>query len=99
MSQAPHVVRGARWGLRLGPAAPLEDSLWEALRDTECGLSMAETAENLAARYNLSRTDVDGVALASQQRARDGWKAGNYADEITPVPIINRKTKQADPWA
>src|SRR5215468_4568064 len=32
MSQAPHVVRGARWGLRLGPAAPLEDSLWEALR-------------------------------------------------------------------
>ncbi len=48
MSQAPHVVRGARWGLRLGPAAPLEDSLWEALRDPSCGLSMAETAENLA---------------------------------------------------
>src|SRR3954470_21690409 len=43
MSQAPHVVRGARWGLRLGPAAPLEDSLWEALRDPACGLSMAET--------------------------------------------------------
>ena len=41
MSQAPHVVRGARWGLRLGPAAPLEDTLWEALRDPSCGLSMA----------------------------------------------------------
>src|SRR6185295_4257726 len=47
MSQAPHVVRGARWGLRLGPAAPLEDTLWEALRDAQCGLSMAETAEKL----------------------------------------------------
>ena len=37
MSQAPHVVRGARWGLRLGPAQPLEDTLWEALRDSYCG--------------------------------------------------------------
>jgi acetyl-CoA acetyltransferase len=39
MSQAPHVVRGARWGLRLGPAPPFEDSLWESLRDTQCGLA------------------------------------------------------------
>lgn len=99
MSQAPHVVRGARWGLRLGPAAPLEDSLWEALRDTECGLSMAETAENLATRYGLSRAEVDAVALSSQQRARDAWAAGRYADELAPVPITNRKTKQAEPWA
>ncbi len=99
MSQAPHVVRGARWGLRLGPAAPLEDSLWEALRDTECGLSMAETAENLATRYALSRADVDAVALMSQERARDAWTSGGYADEIAPVPIMNRKTKQAEPWA
>ena len=45
MSQAPHVVRGARWGIRLGPPAPLEDTLWEALKDPQCGLSMAETAE------------------------------------------------------
>src|SRR3954465_12513291 len=55
MSQAPHVVRGARWGLRLGPAAPLEDTLWEALRDPSCGLSMAETAENLADRHGITR--------------------------------------------
>ena len=47
MSQAPHVVHGARWGLRLGPPAPLEDLLWEALKDPQCGCSMAETAENL----------------------------------------------------
>src|SRR5881392_2572866 len=62
MSQAPHVVRGARWGLRLGPA-PLEDLLWEALKDPQCGLSMAETAEGLAEKYKLTRKEVDEVAL------------------------------------
>ncbi len=99
MSQAPHVVRGARWGLRLGPPAPLEDALWEALKDSQCGLSMAETAEKLAAQYGLSRAAVDEVALMSQQRARDAWAAGRYAEELAPVPITNRKTKQAEPWA
>ena len=44
MSQAPHIVRGARWGLRLGPAPKFEDSLWEALTDPYCGFSMAQTA-------------------------------------------------------
>ncbi len=99
MSQAPHVVRGARWGLRLGPPAPLEDALWEALKDSQCGLSMAETAEKLAAQYGLARAAVDEVALMSQQRARDAWAAGRYADELAPVPITNRKTRQAEPWA
>ena len=53
MSQAPHVVRGARWGdLRLGPAGKgFEDSLWEALLDSHCGLTMAQTAEGLAEQY------------------------------------------------
>ncbi|HTS87576.1 MAG TPA: acetyl-CoA C-acetyltransferase [Gemmatimonadales bacterium] len=99
MSQAPHVVRGARWGLRLGTSPPLEDTLWEALRDTQCGLSMAETAEALASRYRLSREDVDEVAATSQQRARDAWAAGVFADEVVPVPIPNRKTKQMEAWA
>ena len=47
MSQAPHVIRGARWGqLRLGPAGPaFEDLLWEALRDSNCDVTMAQTAE------------------------------------------------------
>lgn len=99
MSQAPHAVRGARWGLRLGPAAPLEDTLWEALRDSGCNLSMAETAEKLAAERRLGRADVDAVALASQQRARAAWESGVFQDEVTPISITNRKTKQAEPWA
>jgi acetyl-CoA acetyltransferase family protein len=99
MSQAPHVVRGARWGLRLGSGHAFEDSLFEALRDSQCGLSMAETAENLATRFRLGRDEVDAVALRSQQRSAAAWKRGDFADEVIPVQIVNRKTKAAEPWA
>jgi len=99
MSQAPHVVRGARWGLRLGPAAPLEDTLWEALRDPSCRLSMAETAENLATKYGITRQAVDCYAVRSQAAALAAWSSGAFSDEVVPVPIQNRKTKQTDEWA
>jgi acetyl-CoA acyltransferase 2 len=99
MSQAPHVVRGARWGLRLGPAAPLEDMLWEALRDPSCGLSMAETAENLASRYRISRQAVDCYAMRSQTSAAAAWSNGVLADEVVPVPIQNKKTRATEGWA
>jgi acetyl-CoA acetyltransferase family protein len=99
MSQAPHVVRGARWGFRFGQAPAMEDSLWAALRDSLCDLPMAETAENLAVTYGISRTEADEYALLSQQRARDAWAAGVYADEVIPVPIPDRKSKATVPWA
>lgn len=86
MSQAPHVVRGARWGLRLGPA-PLEDLLWESLKDPQCGFSMAETAEHLADKYQLSRTEVDEVAVGSQRRAKQAWDECVFQDEVIGVPI------------
>jgi len=95
MSQAPHVVRGARWGLRLGPA-PLEDLLWEALKDPQCGLSMAETAEHLAERYKLTRKDVDEVALGSQQRAKKAWDDCVFQDEVIAVPVKNKKGQAAE---
>src|SRR5438128_1515490 len=95
MSQAPHVVRGARWGLRLGPA-PLEDLLWEALKDPQCGLSMAETAENLAERYKLTRRDVDEVALGSQQRAKKAWDDCVFQDEVIAVPVKSKKGQAAE---
>jgi acetyl-CoA acetyltransferase family protein len=99
MSQAPHVVRGARWGLRLGPSAPLEDTLWEALRDSGCGLSMAETAERLAQRYRIGREAVDCYAARSQACAKAAWDAGVLADEVVPVVLTDRKTRQDTPWA
>src|ERR1043166_9143560 len=53
MSQAPHVIRGARWGFKLGQGK-LEDSLLVALLDTYCGCNMAATAETLARPYGIS---------------------------------------------
>jgi acetyl-CoA acetyltransferase family protein len=93
MSQAPHVIRGLRGGLRLGQGK-LEDSLWEALVDTYCGCPMAITAENCAAKYGISREAQDEYALRSQQRADAAWKTGRFAEEIVPVEIQTRKGVQ-----
>jgi acetyl-CoA acetyltransferase family protein len=99
MSQAPHVVRGIRWGARLGVNPPLEDLLWQGLTDQYCGCPMGITAENLAAKYAIKRADVDSYALRSQQAAAVAWEKGWFADEVCPVPIPDRKTKQPEPWA
>lgn len=96
MSQAPHVVRGARWGrLRLGEAGGFfEDMLWQALEDSQCGLTMAQTAEELGDRYGVTREGSDEVALRSQQRAKVGWAKGHFDAEITPVTLRTRKGEQ-----
>ena len=99
MSQAPHVLRGLRWGIKLGQAPPLEDLLWQGLTDAFCGCPMGITAENLAVKYGISRAEVDGFALRSQRAAKEAWDAGWFADELCPVPLPNRKTKQTEPWA
>ncbi len=90
MSQAPHVIRGLRNGLRLGQGK-LEDSLYESLLDTMCGLFMAQTAEKCAAEYAISREEQDAYAARSQQCAADAWDAGRMTDEVVPVEIKTRK--------
>ena len=84
MSQAPFVVRGARKGLRLGQA-PMEDSLMVALLDSYAGLYMAQTSDNLARKYNISREDQDQYALRSQERAAGAKE--RLREEIIPVPV------------
>lgn len=93
MSQAPHVIRGTRWGgQRLGPAGKFyEDLLWEALTDTFAGCSMAMTAENLADRYGISREEVDAYALRSQRLAHQAWEEGRFESEMVPIPLKTRK--------
>jgi acetyl-CoA acetyltransferase family protein len=98
MSQAPHVVRGARWGFRLGPSAPLEDLLWASLTDPQCGFSMAETAENLAEKYRLTREEVDGYAERSQRLANKAWDECVFEEEVIAVPVRDPKTKQTVPF-
>ncbi len=91
MSQAPHVLRGGREGWPFGKSPQVEDSLWSALTDSYCNLPMAVTAENLATKYNISRTDVDEYALTSQKRWAAANEKGTFKDEITPVELVTKK--------
>ncbi len=85
MSQAPHVVRGARKGFHLGQSVAFEDSLWTALIDSYGNTPMAITAENLAKKYHVSRAESDEFALASQERAIAAQSSGYFAKEIVGV--------------
>src|SRR2546430_1081389 len=93
MSQAPHVIRGARKGFKLGQGA-IEDSLMVALLDSYSGLYMAQTSDNLARRYNISREEQDEYALCSQKRAAAA--IGKMADEIIPVTVGKKTVTQDD---
>jgi acetyl-CoA acyltransferase 2 len=90
MSQAPHVVRGARWGLPLGKGA-LDDTLTEGLFDTYPKLPMGMTAENLAERYAIGQDEVDAFSVLSQQRHRAAQEAGYFGPELCPVEIRTKK--------
>jgi acetyl-CoA acyltransferase 2 len=90
MSQAPHVIRGARWGIPLGKGQ-LEDSLWSALTDSYTGDPMALTAEKLAVQHSLSQDDVDEFSVLSQKRFAAAQAEGRLSQEITPVTLKTRK--------
>ncbi|HET9451932.1 MAG TPA: acetyl-CoA C-acetyltransferase, partial [Aggregicoccus sp.] len=90
MSQAPHVIRGARWGLPLGKGG-LEDMLWSALTDSYTGQAMALTAEQLAVDYSLSQDDVDAYAVLTQKRFAAAQEAGRFSDELSPVTLKGKK--------
>lgn len=91
MTQAPHILRGSREGWAFGKAPQVEDSLWSALTDSYCNTPMGVTAENLAAKYGISRADCDEYALASQQRWAAANEKGVFKDEIAPIEIQQRK--------
>jgi len=87
MSQAPHVIRGARWGISLGKGQ-LEDLLWSAFTDSYCNLSMALTAENLASQYSITRAEADQYAFQSQMRTRAAQESGRLSEEIMPIDDV-----------
>jgi len=89
MSQQPHIIRGARWGLRFRQGQ-LEDNLWLVLTDSYNNLPMAVTAENLAGRHGISRKEADDFAYVSHMRAASAQERGYFAEEIVPVPTAVR---------
>jgi acetyl-CoA acetyltransferase family protein len=92
MSQAPHVIRGARKGLKLGQGQ-LEDSLMVALLDSWSGLYMAQTSDRVAAKYGVTREEQDEYALSSQRRAAAAWESCRLKEEVVPVETpAGRKT-------
>ncbi|HEY3168518.1 MAG TPA: acetyl-CoA C-acyltransferase, partial [Candidatus Binatia bacterium] len=96
MSQAPHVIRGARWGMPLGQGK-LEDSLWSAMTDNHCDLSMAQTAENLATKYGITREEADEFAYHSQMRTKLARESGRLDEEIVPIEGILQSDEHPRP--
>ena len=90
MSMAPYVLRGARWGLRMGNQQA-SDLLMECLTDAYAQAPMAITAENLAVQYGLSREVCDQFALLSQKKCADATAAGRFKEEIAAMEIADRK--------
>ena len=93
MTQAPHVIYGARRGFRLGHGK-LEDSLMLSLMDTYCGCLMAGTSNNLAREYGISRQEQDAFALESQRRATAAWEKGRLGEEVVPVTVGKGKRQR-----
>ena len=87
MSQAPHVVRGGRTGFQFGRPVQFEDLLWEALKDPHCGLFMAQTAQKLAQKYDISREEQDDFAWRSMQAGIQATEAGTFLEEIVQVDV------------
>jgi acetyl-CoA acetyltransferase family protein len=90
MSQAPHVIRGARGGFRLGQGV-LEDSLMVALKDSYCGLFMAQTSDNLARKHGITRAQQDEFALRSHRLGNEATQNGRFAEEIVAVEVKQGK--------
>ncbi|MNZ27528.1 Acetyl-CoA acetyltransferase [compost metagenome] len=91
MSLSPYVLPKARTGLRMGHAelvdSMIQDGLWDAFNDYHMGV----TAENLAARFEVTREQQDAFAAASQQKAAAAIESGRFKSEITPILIPQRK--------
>jgi acetyl-CoA acyltransferase 2 len=91
MSQAPLVIRNARWGHGFGKPPPIEDALWSALTDSYAGVPMALTAEKLAEQYEIGQDAVDDYSVLTQRRFAAAQEGGRLAEELAPVEVKGRK--------
>ncbi len=94
MSQAPHVVRGGREPFRLGQPVQLEDLLFASLMDPFCGFFMAQTAENLARKHEISREAQDEYAYRSHALGAKAVQDGKFGAEIVPVTVGKGRREQ-----
>ena len=90
MSRAPYFLPAARWGQKMGDAVA-QDGLIGALTDPFQAIHMGVTAENVAARYGISREEQDALAFVSQKRAANAMAQGYFKDQIVPVDVLVRR--------
>ena len=90
MSRAPYASLTARWGVRMGDMK-MVDMLTGALHDPFHNIHMGMTAENIAAKWGITREDQDRLALESHHRAERATKAGYFKDQIVPVTLKGKK--------
>lgn len=91
MSQAPYLLKKARWGHRMGDGVLEDYMVNDGLTDVFNGYHMGITAENIVEQWNLTREEQDEFALNSQLRAEKAIKEGRFKDEIVPVEVPQRK--------
>ena len=91
MSQAPYLLKTARWGQRMGDGVIEDYMVKDGLTDVFNDYHMGITAENIVEKYGLTREEQDTLAVASQNKAEVAVKAGRFVDEIVPVSIPQRK--------
>jgi acetyl-CoA C-acetyltransferase len=91
MSASAHVLLGSRDGFRMGDAKLIDSMIIDGLWDVYNKYHMGNTAENVAAKYGISRQEQDAFAAASQQKAEAAQKAGRFKDEIVPIEIPSKK--------
>ena len=91
MSNAPFLLKGARWGYRMGDAEAIDSMLSEGLTCAINGCHMGVTAEEIVKRHGISREDQDRFAAESQRRAEEAIGSGVFEREIVAVPVPQRK--------
>ena len=91
MSNAPYILKGARWGYRMGNAQAYDSMLIEGLTCAINGCHMGMTAEEVVKRFNVSRADQDAFAAESQRRAEVAVNSGVFDREIVAVEVPQRK--------
>ena len=91
LSQAPHILRGARDGWRLGRSPKVEDYMMTNLQDMTCGLFMAQTSDELCRRKGVTREEIDTFAALSHARTTDSIDNDVFADEVVHVTIKSRR--------
>lgn len=91
MSLSPHILPGSRDGFRMGSATLVDTMVYDGLTDVYNQYHMGITAENIAAKYGISREEQDAFSAASQNKAEAAQAAGKFVDEIIPVMVPQRK--------